>query len=473
MAKRSIRRKMKRRNRATRRRKMRGGMNTGAEKAELKKENTAAVQKRDAPENKGSKPPDLTAMSAADLQPSQYLSKQDFVQKIMAEKSKLSQDIYDYKNKKDEYKGSDNSETLKQMKRIMDDIVMWYEGAIKKMEKYVRDTRNISIDEEDEIREKQDKYEREDFSGPGADMIRSLRDLEKKYMSETQPPPSPSNNIVEENNPESVASGNMPSEEIAGKTVNNDNPPEIKATNSIEDAKQVFLPYLNEEIKRLNQGKEVLSKDSNKSEDKNELMSHYKKEISIVEQKREIVDKWNKGASDLKQEIIDPEAKDRRRRKNEETRLLAKIDSSTTKQGENDNQVVTTESLQQTSEQGIATEPEPINTENTSKKLGDAREELQEEREALRQINESSESLHPERANASIGTDPLQNSGHGVTAEKVDRVCNELKARIEELEKEVKELESKKGGRKSRNNKKKKKSKAKKNKTRRRRRSKA
>lgn len=267
----------------------------------------------------------------------------------------------------------------------------------------------------------------------------------------------------------------MSSEEIAGKTVNNDNPLDIKGTNSLADAITKLLPYLDEEIKRLNQGKEVLSNDSNKSEeDKKELMSHYEKEISIVEKKREIVDQWKKGASELKREIFDPEAIERRSRKDKEKTLLAKIDPSTTNEGENE--VVKTEQPEKKNEQGIAKEPEPINTENTSKKLGDAREELQEEREALRQINESSGSQHPERANASTATGPLQNSGDGVTAEKVDRVCNELKARIEELEKEVKELETKptkKGGRKSRNNKKKKKSKAKKNKTRRRRRSKA
>jgi hypothetical protein len=277
---------------------------------------------------------------------------------------------------------------------------------------------------------------------------------------------------VEEENPQSVASGNMSSEEIAGETVNNDKPPEIGANSSVEDAKRVFLPYLDKEIKRLNQGKEVLSKDSNNSEDKNELMSHYENEISIVGQKRENVVKWNKDkpVSDLQSKIIQPEAIERRSRKDKEKTLLAKIDPSTTNEGENE--VVKTKQPGKKNEQGIARESEQINTEKTASQiLDEAKRDLQH---VSSEINESSGSQSPETANASTATGPLQNSGDGVTAAKIDMVCTELKARIEEVQKEIKKLEeSKKGGRKSRTNNKKKKSKAKKNKTRRRRRSKA
>ena len=525
---------MKRRNRATRRRKMRGGGNT--------EEETATVGMRS---NSGTN----VSSELNEMKDTTIKMKQDEIEGYRPKMEGLETKKEIYR----QYENHENNNLQRLSKKIIEKAISLrtlYEAnrtSLRGPKNNIQDIQTI-----EEVNEYRSKYmknkERRDRAEAAAEV--ELQQLEDEFnkAKETQlPPPQSTSSTTDtgegtnepgavEQQVETVEEGqtqgernvpsNMPPPPPAPK-YNSDGVPILDEINdeNVSQAIENTLPYFEAEKNRLESGQSSVNQKP-KSQEKTDVLDHIKKEKAIVEEK--IADLKTKSKVEDIKALIAEEKEARQARLETEQKLLNKISDSSnpfetgnmTNTGEGD----LFEAFKEQTEQQEMRRENNLSTglKEEKKQLEGIKKELASSEQATQGSVSSEQQSDPDplanpvaadifeipssdglpfriaESTASADTQTPQPSG--VTVQNVEMVCKNLKNKITALEEQIAKLQesntatstekkkpntgtstklpkgnkgTSKGGRKSRNNKKKKKSKAKKNKTRRRRRSEA
>ena len=507
---------MKRRNRATRRRKMRGGANetTGAAATQLKEmEQLKQTHENDLTGQRGqieTKVKKYNAMKRDELRPRDSSKFPDLVNLYKDLNSKVDSilqnlDLVD-KNRVAVLQSIDNITTVEKLQEYLEKDKQTQDEAFS--------TLFATIDsEETEINEMKTKL----------DSKVSAEQKAREERLNSQKGDDVLGEDVEEENSQPDNSPSLPQKVES----NNKGVPildEIKDEN-VSQAIENTLPYFEAEKNRLESGQSSVNQKP-KSPEKTVYLEHINKEKKIIEGK--IADLENKSKVQDIKALIAEEKEARQARLETEQELLDKMSDSLNPFSKGN--LNTGESFNDAIREG--TELQMMKKENNlSTGLTEEKKQLEGIKKELTSSEQATQEKKPQGPSqekpdpladagdtftAKPGTDrpvtdfdfPVQTSemgtgtepSSGVTVDNVKMVCTNLIKKIADLEEQIAKLQesntgtptklqksktitptklpkdnkgTSKGGRKSRNNKKKKKSKAKKNKTRRRRRSKA
>ncbi len=475
---------MKRRNRATRRRKMRGGMNieglappSNEERREkefkdyLEKQNNLLIDKSQLIQKKHTElkefnnKDDVINVKAFDNEVGNTIDEllnycdeeqKKLDAKITEMEAKISKSEFESKEQVDEYTQDES------FKSLLNDEFEQKNQEFEKLKKEV----NLKIKAEKEAEEKKARAEGDTQGLATKETGVTVEEAKQRKENSQLPPP------------------------LSARKYNNDVVPildEIKDEN-VSQAIETSLPYFEADKDRLESGQISVNQKS-ESPEKTEILKHINQEKAIVEGK--IADLKTKSKVVNIKALIDQEVIDRKVRKETEQKLLKLLDKVTAGNPE----------------LGEKKERKQMGNENTNAPEAIKKQLVEARKNAIHARNQATgqeegnknnvrydptdpdlvsifgdgnnEQVPQRRETASAESQTPQPSG--VTVKNVEMVCNNLKNEIAALEEQIAKLQGSntgtstqsRGGRKSRNNKKKKKSKAKKNKTRRRRRSKA